>query len=42
MSETYCSSIGVEYTHIEEPEMREWLEERMESTRNRARSTPSR
>ncbi len=36
MSETYCSSIGVEYTHIEEPEMREWLEERMESTRNRA------
>ncbi|WXA88271.1 2-oxoglutarate dehydrogenase E1 component [Pendulispora rubella] len=36
MSETYCGSIGVEYTHIEEPEMRDWLEHRMESTRNRA------
>ncbi|WP_407951514.1 2-oxoglutarate dehydrogenase E1 component [Pendulispora albinea] len=36
LSETYCSSIGVEYTYIEEPEMRGWLEQRMESTRNRA------
>ena len=36
LSETYCSSIGVEYTHIEEPEPRTWLQERMESTRNHA------
>ena len=36
LSETYCGSIGVEFTHIEEPEMRAWLRERMESTRNRA------
>ncbi len=35
LSETYCSSIGVEFTHIEEPEMREWLQNRMEETRNR-------
>ncbi len=35
-SETYCSSIGVEYTHIEEPEPRMWLQQQMESTRNRA------
>src|SRR5579863_7194087 len=36
LSETYCSSIGVEYTQIEEPEPRLWLQERMESTRNHA------
>jgi 2-oxoglutarate dehydrogenase E1 component len=36
LSETYCSSIGVEFTHIEEPEPRLWLQERMESTRNHA------
>jgi 2-oxoglutarate dehydrogenase E1 component len=36
LSETYCSSIGVEFTHIEEPEPRLWLQDRMESTRNRA------
>ena len=32
LAETYCRSIGVEYTHLEEPEMRAWLHERMEST----------
>ncbi|HVJ92351.1 MAG TPA: 2-oxoglutarate dehydrogenase E1 component [Labilithrix sp.] len=36
LSETYCSSIGVEFTHIEEPEAREWLQQAMESSRNRA------
>jgi 2-oxoglutarate dehydrogenase E1 component len=36
LSETYCGSIGVEFTHIEEPEAREWLQNAMESTRNRA------
>lgn len=36
LSETYCGSIGVEFTHIEEPEAREWLQQAMESTRNRA------
>jgi 2-oxoglutarate dehydrogenase E1 component len=35
LSETYCSSIGVEYTHVEDPESREWLQDAMESTRNR-------
>ncbi len=35
LSETYCGSIGVEFTHIEEPEMRTWLQDNMESTRNR-------
>jgi 2-oxoglutarate dehydrogenase E1 component len=32
---TYCRSIGVEFTHLEDPEMRQWLQERMESTQNR-------
>ena len=36
LSETYCGSIGVEFTHIEEPAAREWLQDAMESTRNRA------
>ena len=36
LEETYCKSIGVEFTHIEEPEPRLWLQERMESTRNHA------
>jgi 2-oxoglutarate dehydrogenase E1 component len=36
LKETYCSSIGVESTHIEEPEPRLWLQQQMESTRNRA------
>src|SRR5579872_6775053 len=36
LKETYCSSIGVEYTHIEEPEPRLWLQQQMESTRNHA------
>ncbi|MEI7891667.1 MAG: 2-oxoglutarate dehydrogenase E1 component [Myxococcales bacterium] len=31
---TYCSSIGVEFTLIEYPERRHWLEERMETSRN--------
>ncbi len=35
LEETYCRSIGVEFTHVEDPEQRAWLQERMESTRNR-------
>ena len=40
LAETYCGSIGVEFTHIEEPEAREWLQNRMESTRNRSPLDP--
>lgn len=35
LEETYCRSIGVEYTHVEEPAQRNWLRERMEASRNR-------
>ncbi|MBX3227898.1 MAG: 2-oxoglutarate dehydrogenase E1 component [Labilithrix sp.] len=37
LSETYCGSIGVEYTHVEEPEARDWLQNAMESSRNKAK-----
>src|SRR5204862_373114 len=31
---TYCRHVGAEFMHIADPEQREWLRERMESTRN--------
>jgi 2-oxoglutarate dehydrogenase E1 component len=36
LRETYCGTIGVEFTQVEEAEPRQWLQERMESTRNHA------
>lgn len=35
MRDTYCRSIGVEFMHIQDPEERDWLKERMERCRNR-------
>jgi 2-oxoglutarate dehydrogenase E1 component len=35
LEETYCNSIGVEFTHVEDPAERIWLQRRMESTKNR-------
>ncbi|MCB1187391.1 2-oxoglutarate dehydrogenase E1 component [bacterium] len=35
MRETYCRSIGVQFMHINSTEKQDWLEQRMESTRNR-------
>ena len=35
LKETYCRDIGVEYMHLQDPEERTWLQERMESVRNR-------
>ncbi|MEW5853823.1 MAG: 2-oxoglutarate dehydrogenase E1 component [Myxococcota bacterium] len=35
LRETYCRSIGVEFSHIEDNTMRLWLQNRMEATRNR-------
>ena len=34
LEETYCGSIGVEYKHIRDNQLVEWLEQRMEPTRN--------
>jgi 2-oxoglutarate dehydrogenase E1 component len=36
LRETYCGTIGVEFTQVEEAEPRLWLQDRMESTRNHA------
>ncbi len=40
LKETYCRSIGVEYMHIQDPTERSWLQERMETSRNRAVLAP--
>jgi 2-oxoglutarate dehydrogenase E1 component len=37
LRETYCRSIGVEFTQLEQPEARSWLQEKMEATGNRAK-----
>ncbi|MBJ6726516.1 2-oxoglutarate dehydrogenase E1 component [Geomesophilobacter sediminis] len=37
---TYCGSIGVEFSHINDPEARQWLIDRMEPTLNRGTFTP--
>jgi 2-oxoglutarate dehydrogenase E1 component len=34
LKETYCRSIGVEFMHLQDPEERKWLQERMEPARN--------
>lgn len=35
LKETYCRSIGVEYMHLQDPDERRWLQDRMEPMRNR-------
>src|SRR5262249_2571522 len=40
LEETYCRSIGVEFTHIEDPEQRLWLQQQMEATKNRLTLRP--
>jgi len=35
LQDTYCRTIGVEFMHIQNPHQRRWLQERMESVRNR-------
>ena len=37
LRETYCRTIGVEYMHIQDANIRPWLQERMEPRRNRPR-----
>ena len=35
LKETYCRSIGVEFMHLQDPDERRWLQDRMEPVRNR-------
>jgi 2-oxoglutarate dehydrogenase E1 component len=34
LKETYCRTIGVEYMHITDPQIRDWLQEKMEPRHN--------
>ena len=40
LQDTYCGSIGIQFMHIDSPEVRQWLQTRMESTRNRSTLSP--
>ncbi len=35
LAQTYCRHIGVEFMHIQDPQQRHWLQQRMETVRNR-------
>ncbi|MGE3934439.1 MAG: 2-oxoglutarate dehydrogenase E1 component, partial [Rhodospirillaceae bacterium] len=39
LRETYAGSIGVEYTHIQDPDEKNWIQERIESVHNRTEFT---
>lgn len=34
LRETYCGNIGVEFTHIQDPDEKAWIQERIEGARN--------
>ncbi len=38
---TYCRTIGVEFTHVQDPGRKAWLQRRMEDTENRTPPTPA-
>lgn len=40
LRETYCRTLGVELAHLHDRELRSWLEERMERTKNHITLTP--
>jgi 2-oxoglutarate dehydrogenase E1 component len=40
LEQTYCSSIGAEFTHIVDTAERRWIEQRMESVRSRPEYSP--
>jgi 2-oxoglutarate dehydrogenase E1 component len=40
LEETYCRTIGVELAHMHDADLRRWLEQRMERTRNRCPLPP--
>ncbi|SDG29504.1 2-oxoglutarate dehydrogenase E1 component [Limimonas halophila] len=39
LQKTYCGKIGVEYMHIQEPEQKAWIQERIENIGNRTEFT---
>ncbi|RJQ68200.1 MAG: 2-oxoglutarate dehydrogenase E1 component [Desulfobacteraceae bacterium] len=41
LKQTYCRTVGVEFMHLQDPEERQWLQERMEPVRNHPAFTPA-
>mgnify|MGYP005701233341 FL=1 len=39
LKDTYCGSIGVEYLHIQDPEQKSWIQQRIENIRNQTEFT---
>ncbi len=39
LQETYCGAIGVEYMHIQDPDEKAWIQERIEAIHNRTEFT---
>ena len=39
LKETYASSIGVEFLHIQSPEQKQWVQERIEEVHNKTNFT---
>ncbi len=37
VQETYCGTVGVEFMHIQDPEQKAWIQQRIEGTRNQPR-----
>ncbi len=40
LKQTYCHSVGVEYMHLQDPDEREWLRSRMETSKNQPDLSP--
>ncbi len=40
VQQTYCGTIGVEFMHIQEPDQKQWIQERIEGIHNRTEFTP--
>ena len=40
LQRTYCSTVGIEYMHINDPDAKQWIQERMEGPDKEIRFTP--
>src|SRR6185295_18302986 len=39
LRQTYCNTVGVEFMHIQEPEEKAWIQQRIEGMRNQTEFT---
>ena len=40
LQETYCGTVGVEFMHIQEPDQKQWIQERIEGIHNKTAFSP--